>query len=334
MWLLPQNGGSPYPFSILIMNNLVTGIHHLSAIASEPQRNIDFYAGLLGLRMIKKTVNFDDPTAYHLYYGDATGTPGSILTFFYWPGLSYQGRVGSGQTTAITLSVSPQSMDYWYDRLVRNGVSVQRLNRFDEETLQFSDPDHIPVELVAVADDPRSGWEGAGVPAQHAIRGMHTLELTVSLTDPTRDLLINQMGFRMVKEEGDRIRFETGTGGSGRYADLVTNPDIRRGLGGVGTIHHIAWSVPDDIDELHMQKTLQEAGYGVSEVRDRNYFHSIYYRERGGILFEIATEHPGFTIDEPVESLGESLKLPSQFESQRQMIEKSLPPVAPPSAYS
>lgn len=334
MWLLPQNGGSPYPFPILIMNNLVTGIHHITAIASDPQRNVNFYAGLLGLRLVKKTVNFDDPSAYHLYYGDTTGTPGSILTFFYWPGLSYQGRVGSGQTTALVFSAPSASLDYWQDRLSRHGVDVQRLTRFDEDTLQFSDPDHIPVEIVAVDPDPREGWHGAGIPPQYALRGLHAAELTVSLQEPTESLLTEQMGFRLVRREANRARFEAGPGGSGHYADVVTDNQILRGLGGVGTIHHIAWNVPEDVDELRMQQLLQEAGFGVSEVRDRNYFHSIYYRERGGILFEIATGCPGFTIDEAVESLGQTLRLPSQFESNRTTIEKALPPLAPPPDYS
>lgn len=316
------------------MNSPITGIHHISAIASEPQRNINFYAGLLGLRLVKKTVNFDDPSAYHLYYGDTTGTAGSILTFFYWPGLSYQGRIGAGQTTALVLSAPSTSLDYWQERLTRHGVDVQRLTRFNEVTLQFSDPDHIPVEIVAVDHDSRKGWNGAGIPDEHVIRGFHTAELTVSLQHPTESLLTDQMGFRLVQREGNRARFEAGPGGSGHYADVVTDTQILRGLGGVGTIHHIAWSVPDDVSELRMQQVLQEAGFGVSEVRDRNYFHSIYYRERGGILFEIATECPGFAIDEPVDSLGQSLRLPSQFESRREAIEKALPPVISPPNYS
>lgn len=316
------------------MNSPITGIHHITAIASDPQKNVNFYTGLLGLRLVKKTVNFDDPSAYHLYYGDRTGSPGSILTFFYWPGLSHQGRVGSGQTTALVLSAPASSLDYWQDRLSRNGVDVQRLTRFDEETLQFSDPDHIPVEIVAVDQDLREGWQGAGIPEQYAIRGLHTAELTVSLQESTEFLLTEQMGFRLVRREGNRARFEAGPGGSGNYADVVTDNQILRGLGGVGTIHHIAWSVPEDIDELRMQQVLQQAGFGVSDVRDRNYFHSIYYRERGGILFEIATSSPGFAIDESVDSLGQTLRLPDQFESQRSTIEKSLPILTSPPDYS
>jgi glyoxalase family protein len=305
----------------------ITGIHHVTAIASDPQRNIDFYAGLLGLRMVKKTVNFDDPSAYHLYYGDETGSPGSIVTFFYWPGHDARGRRGSGQTTALVFSAPEGSLDYWAERLKRNGVNAERKNRFGEEVLFFSDPDQIPVEIVAVADDKRTGWTGAGIPQEHALRGLHTAELTVGFASPTEGLLSIEMGFRLVKREGNRARFEAGPGGSGRYADVIENASLARGTGGSGTIHHIAWSVPDDETELKKQSELQRSGYHVSPVMDRDYFHSIYYRERGGILFEIATETPGFAVDEAPEALGTGLKLPKQFTELRARIEEVLPPL-------
>lgn len=305
----------------------ITGIHHVTAIASDPQKNIDFYAGLLGLRQVKKTVNFDDPSAYHLYYGDEHGTPGSIVTFFYWPGHEARGRIGSGQTTALVFSAPPASLAWWQERLARHGVTVERKTRFGEEVLAFVDPDEIPVEIVAVAEDSRSGWTGSGIPAEHVIRGLHTAELTVAFAAPTEALLSIEMQFRLVKREGDRARFEAGPGGSGRYADVIEAPSAKRGSGGSGTIHHIAWSVPDDATELAKQSELQDSGYQVSPVMDRDYFHSIYYRERGGILFEIATETPGFAVDEPAASLGTALKLPRQFESHRAKIEQLLPPV-------
>jgi len=309
--------------------SLITGIHHLTAIASDPQANIDFYAGLLGLRLVKKTVNFDDPSAYHLYYGDETGAPGTIVTFFYWPGPAGAGRIGSGQVARISLSAAPESIDFWTDRLRRHGVAVERVSRFGETVLAFADPDGIPVEIVAVSDDARRGWTGAGVPAAFALRGLHTAELAIAAPAATEALITDVMGYRLVRREEGRTRFETGAGGSGTFIDVVAAPDAPRGLGGVGTIHHIAWRVADDTSELAMQDRLARTGILVSPVRDRTYFRSIYYRERGGVLFEIATDIPGFPHDEPVATLGTALKLPVQFEPARAEIEKLLPPLQP-----
>lgn len=310
------------------MNSQITGIHHVTAIASDPQRNIDFYAGLLGLRMVKKTVNFDDPSAYHLYYGDESGSPGSIVTFFYWPGHEARGRIGSGQTTALVFSAAPASLGYWKERLEKKGIEVERRTRFGEEVLAFVDPDKIPVEIVAVENDKRNGWTAGGIPAEHVLRGLHAAELTVGFAAPTEGLLSIEMGFRLVRREGNRARFEAGPGGSGRYADVIESKG-GRGTGGSGTIHHIAWSVPDDETELAKQAELQGSGYQVSPVMDRDYFHSIYYREKGGILFEIATENPGFAVDESPDSLGTALKLPKQHEHLRVRIEQVLPPLQP-----
>lgn len=313
-------------------SSLPTGLHHITAIAGDPQVNVDFYVGVLGLRLVKKTVNFDDPSAYHLYYGDATGSPGGIVTFFYWPGHEARGRVGSGQNTAIVFSAPAGSLDFWQQRLAARGVAAERRSRFGEEVLALTDPDGIPLELVAVADDARAGWTGADVPAEHAIRGMHTAELTVRAAGPTERLITGAMGYRLVKREGDRARFEAGAGGggSGRYIDVIADASRRPGVGGAGTIHHIAWSVPDDDAELAMQERLQDAGVPVSDVRDRDYFRSIYYREPGGILFEIATATPGFAVDEAVETLGTELRVPKQFAAYRAEIERRLPPVTPP----
>jgi glyoxalase family protein len=307
------------------MKNHVTGLHHLTAIATDAQANIDFYAGLLGLRLVKKTVNFDDPSAYHLYYGDASGTPGSIITFFYWPG-ALHGRLGSGQSTSITLSAPEASLNYWHDRLLRHGITSTRHRRFGEEVLSFPDPDGIPVEIVAVASDVRPGWTGAGIPTEHALRGLHTAELTVGDDRATSRLLTEVMGHTLVRREGNRVRFEAAPGGSGRYVDIVSDSKLR-GSGGAGTIHHLAFRVPTDAAELDMQERLMSAGYHVSDVRDRDYFRSIYYREPAGILFEIATDIPGFAVDEQAEALGSALKLPKQFEHARSQIEQLLPPL-------
>lgn len=315
------------------MKNHVAGLHHLTAIATDPQANIDFYAGLLGLRLVKQTVNFDDPSAYHLYYGDAAGTPGSIITFFYWPGAA-RGQLGAGQPTAITLSAPESSFAFWQERLTRHGVTVQRHLRFGEAVLAFADPDGLPVEIVAVEQDERRGWTGAGVPAAHALRGMHTAELTVRDARPTEELLTGLMGYTLIRREGNRARFEAAPGGSGRYVDVIGDPHGPRGTGGAGTIHHIAFRVATDAAELEMQERLSQAGYHVSEVRDRDYFRSIYYRERGGILFEIATDVPGFAVDVPAETLGTALKLPQQFQRARQEIEQRLPPLHAPRVFS
>ncbi len=312
----------------------ITGIHHITAIASDPQVNVDFYAGLLGLRLVKRTVNFDDPSAYHLYYGDETGAPGTIVTFFTWPGAADRGRVGTGQVTRISFSAAPEALHFWADRLRRHGVAVARATRFGEDTLNFADPDGIPVEIVAVAHDSRSGWTSAPIPPAFALRGLHTTEVTVAASAATELLITDVMGYRLVHREGDRARFETGAGGSGTTIDVIASPQSQHGLGGVGTIHHIAWRVPDDIGERAMQDRLARAGYHVSPVRDRNYFRSIYYRERGGVLFEIATDVPGFPVDEPVASLGSALKLPRQFESARTEIENLLPPLQPARHYA
>lgn len=312
----------------------ITGIHHVTAIAGDPQGNVDFYAGLLGLRLVKRTVNFDDPSAYHLYYGDAAGSPGSIVTFFYWPGHASRGRIGAGQTTALVFSAPVDSLDFWRERLERNGVTVRRVSRFGEDTLSFSDPDGIPVEITAVAEDNREGWTGVGLSAAHALRGLHTAELTVRYAELTESLLTGVMGFRLVRRDGQRARFEAGPGGSGRYADVIARPDAAVGTGGSGTIHHIAWSVPGDDDQLVKQQELKAAAYHVSPVMDRDYFHSIYYRERNGILFEIATETPGFAVDEPAAELGAALKLPAMHEPARRRIEAVLPPLAPARVYA
>jgi glyoxalase family protein len=311
-----------------------TGIHHVTAIASDPQANVDFYAGLLGLRLVKKTVNFDDPSAYHLYYGDETGTPGSIMTFFYWPGRGGRGRVGAGQMTALSFSVAPPALDYWQGRLTRHGVAVERKTRFGEEVLALADPDGIPVELVAATDDRRSGWTGAGIPAEQALRGFHTAELTVRAAAPTEQLLAGAMGYRLLRREGNRARFEAATGGSGSLVDVIGAPATVPGMQGTGTVHHVAWRVPDDASQVAMREVLGDAGFAVSDVRDRTYFHSIYYRERGGILFEIATDVPGFPVDEPTATLGAALKLPRQFEPARKEIERELPPLQPARRYA
>jgi glyoxalase family protein len=304
-----------------------TGLHHLTAIASDPQANVDFYAGLLGLRLVKRTVNFDDPSAYHLYYGDEAGTPGSIVTFFYWPGYEARGRVGPSQATAIVFSAPAASLDFWQTRLKNHGVAASRRTRFGEDVVTFADPDGIAVEIVAVENDSRTGWQNhADITAVHALRGLHTAELTVRANTATETLVTGPMGYRLIRREGNRARFEAATGGgSGHFIDVIADAATKPGVSGAGTVHHLAWNVPDDTTELALQKRLRDFGLAVSDVRDRNYFHSIYYRELGGVLFEIATATPGFAVDEPAATLGSALKLPAQFEHARTEIERRLP---------
>ena len=317
-----------------------TGLHHLTAIASDPQTNVDFYAGLLGLRLVKRTVNFDDPSAYHLYYGDETGTPGSIVTFFYWAGYEARGRVGYGQSTALVFSAPADSLHFWQQRLQRHGVAATHCRRFGEDIVAFLDPDGIPVEIVAVAADSRVGWQAhPDVPAALALRGLHTAELTVREANPTEALLTGPMGYQRVCSQRNRVRFVAASalgsvGASGRFIDVIEDATGTPGVSGAGTVHHVAWSVPDDDTEIGLQTRLKQAGHAVSEVRDRTYFQSIYYREPGGVLFEIASAKPGFFIDETVAKLGSTLRLPGAFERARGEIESHLPPLAPARRYT
>jgi glyoxalase family protein len=299
------------------MSPSITGIHHVTAIASDPQANLDFYTRFLGLRLVKKTVNFDDPGTYHFYFGDETGSPGSILTFFPWPG-ARRGRHGTGQVTSTSFAVPNGSLGYWRARANEYLVNATDApNRFDQEVLLLRDPDGLQIELIASEDA-----DGTGVSR------IHSATLSEEGYERTAKLLSDTMGFRQTGEQGSRFRFEAGEGGASAIVDVVCSPDSQRGLGGAGTVHHIAWRTSDDDQQKSWRQKLVELDYNVSPIMDRNYFHSIYYREPGGILFEIATDPPGFLIDEPIETLGQSLKLPPFYEPMRDEIERALPPVS------
>lgn len=309
----------------------IFGIHHITAIADDPQRNIDFYTSVLGLRLVKVTVNFDDPASYHLYYGDGHGRPGTILTFFAWPG-ARRGRPGNDQVTATSFSVPKNSFDFWTARLTVTGVASDRLlDRFGQPVLSFADPDGLPVELVEVSElDAAHMWEGSDVPAQFAIHGLHGATLSETGYERTSQLLTEVMGFRLLGREQNLFRYQPGhshPNGAGRVLDVVCAPAGAGGRIAVGTVHHIAFRTPDDAQQREWLGELTQLGYNVSPVMDRVYFHSIYYREPGGILFEIATDSPGFAIDEPVEDLGETLQLPPWLEPLRGRIEIALPPL-------
>jgi glyoxalase family protein len=305
----------------------VTGFHHITAIAGSPQGNVNFYAGALGLRLVKRTVNFDDPLTYHLYYGTELGAPGTILTFFAWPN-AYRGRVGAGQVNATALAVPPGSLDWWQDRFKTLWVNSDKpVKRFGENVLPFRDPDGLPLELVETGD-PRPAWKQSRVPEAMAIRGVHSVTAHEEGYERTAGLLTDSLRFTPAGQEGNRFRYQIGEAGG--FIDLLCTPDGPHSRGGAGAVHHIAFRVKDGSDQLAWRGTLVRANMNVSPVLDRQYFHSIYFREPGGVLFEIATDPPGFTADEPKESLGESLKLPPWLEGARAQIEAGLEPITLP----
>lgn len=304
----------------------LTGLHHVTAVAGDPRRNVDFYTRVLGLRLIKRTVNFDDPSTYHLYYGDSVGTPGSVLTFFPWAG-ARRGRPGTGQAYATAFSVPTGSLPFWTARLSAHGVTpAAPATRFGDEVLAFTDPDGLVLELVATsALDPRTAHAHPDISAAHGIRGFHSVTLAVIDATRTAALLIDPMGHRLVGTEAGRTRYTVADGGPGSILDLLIDPALPPGIPGAGTVHHIAFRTPDDSTQAAARMILTDLDHHVSPVMDRNYFHSIYYREPEGVLFEIATDTPGFTVDEPLATLGTALKLPAQYESRRAEIEASLP---------
>ena len=319
------SGAAPYA---AVMGDIAPhGLHHVTAIATDPQRNVEFYTRVLGLRLVKQTVNFDAPDTYHLYYGDAEGRPSTLLTFFPWPGVP-QGRQGSGLTTATAFSVPPESMGWWQRRLGSLGVDVDGPRARDaEDVLTFRDPDGLVVDLVAAPGDARSGWDGvADVPTEHAVRGLHAVTMSERVPEHTADLLSELLGMRVQGEDRDRARFAMAGGGPGAVVDVAAD-GRPRGLQAGGTVHHIAFRAPDGETQARWRQELVEAGLDVTEIIDRRYFTSIYFREPGGVLLEIATDQPGFVVDEPLLELGRALKLPPWLEPRREDIAASLPPL-------
>ncbi len=311
------------------MSMKFAGLHHVTAIASDPQKNVDFYAGVLGLRLVKKTVNFDDPLSYHLYYGDAVGNPGTIMTFFSWPDAS-PGRIGTGHVSATSFTISEDSLGYWTERLVERGVRFEQpKKRFDETVLAFEDPDGLAVEIVARPGSDGGEAPGGPVPEEHGIRGIAGVTLSEQSGEITADFLTKRLGFEKVEQENGRARYLSG-GSGGSFADVLEQPGVPAGRIAVGTVHHVAWRAPDDETQEEWREELLHHRFHVTPVLDRIYFHSIYFREPGGVIFEIATDQPGFTVDEDREYLGESLKLPPWLEERRERIEQFLPPVHPP----
>lgn len=318
------------------MDQPLSGIHHVTAIAAALPSNLYFYQGVLALRLVKITVNFDDPGSFHLYYGDGIGNPGSLLTFFIWPesalGSTTTGRYGHGQISTISLSVPVGSLEYWQDRFQRFGVTFEPLReRSDELVLPFYDPDGLKLQLVAVKRaDERKPWTGGDVSAEYAVRGIYSVTITEAVPNATAEFLSAIMNFRLAATEEGWRRYVTGAAEPGSFLDLEARPDLQRARIGVGTVHHVAWRVANDDSLLLWRQKLLKAGYPVSPVRDRLYFHSIYFKEPGGVLFEIATDGPGFAVDEKPEELGSRLCLPPWLEERRAELKAALPPIGLP----
>lgn len=299
----------------------------MTAIASQPQLNVDFYTKVLGLRLVKQTVNFDAPHIWHLYYGDEKGSPSSILTFFPWPGVS-KGRDGAGMTSATAFSVPVESLGFWVQHLNKLGIETEKTkDSLGQELIELRDHDGMRLQLVGTISDKRSGWDGVGsIPAEHAVRGLHSVELSESAIDPTASMLEDLLGMNYHGESSGRANFTMGEGSSGAKVEILGGVQDR-GFQAGGTVHHVAFSAPDLATMETWQQELRQRGVSVTEIMDRQYFKSIYFREPGGVLFEIATDEPGFTTDEPLLELGKKLKLPPWLEPSREQIQNSLPEI-------
>lgn len=306
------------------MNKLIKGIHHITALASDPQKNIEFYAGILGLRLVKRTINFDDSSVYHLYYGNEIGSPGTILTFFPYGNIP-KGRKGKGQLTVTSFSISENAMDYWTKRLEKFNIPYKGpLQRFDELFIYFEDYDGLGLELVSNKTDKRMGYTIGNIPSEYTIKGFYGMTLSEECYEKTADFLVEQLDYIFIKEKENRFRFSSNED-PGNFVDILCSPDSLKGIAGYGTVHHVAFATVNDDTQHAARENLLAFGVNVTPVLDRVYFHSIYFREPGGVLFEIATIPPGFTVDETLEQLGQSLKLPPWEEKNRTLIEKKLP---------
>ena len=308
------------------MDNRISGLHHITAIAGNAKRNFEFYTRVLGLRMVKKTVNFDDPGTYHFYYGNENGTPGTILTFFPWEGIR-QGRTGTGMATDIGYSVPAGSLSFWQDRFKEFKVKTDPIGQsFGETYLPFTDPDGLKLRLViANHTDDRKAWTTDAVEAAVATKGFHNVVLTLQRVEPTAEILTDIFGYRLLSQEGDHYRYITDAVDNAAVVDIYASPSGPAGINAAGTNHHIAFRVANDEILMAYREKILSKGLGITPKIDRDYFFSLYFREPGGVLFEIATDNPGFTVDEPIDRLGSTLKLPKQYEGSRDKIEQMLP---------
>ena len=305
----------------------VDGLHHVTAIASDAADNFRFWTHVLGQRFVKKTVNFDDPGTYHLYYGTRLGAPGTAMTFFPFPGVP-RGRRGIGETAATRFSVPTSSLAFWAGWLEKNGAPVREgENRFGDKSLITADPDGTVIALIERDGDTREPWATDAIHADHAIRGFEGVTLRLHDGARTRDVLTQALGYREAGSEGQAIRYISTGGSHAGTVDLIMSPGAPPAGGGAGSVHHVAFAVPDDEAHALAREIIKGMGIPVTPFIDRNYFHSIYFREPGGVLFEIATNNPGFTMDEPEETLGQGLKLPPQHEHLRAHLEATLKPL-------
>jgi glyoxalase family protein len=309
----------------------ILSLHHVTATVNDAQEDLDFYCRLLGLRLVKKTVNFDNRGVYHFYYGDRTGTPGTIMTTFPYKGKGVPvGRKGAGQVTAIAFSVPPGGLDRWRSRLRSRTVSTGEGTRFGEPLIGFSDPSGLAIELIGTERGCLVPWTTSEVDEGQAIRGIHSLELTVGNPDRSLALFTTLLGFTVLEQEGNRTRIGVQGGGPGRTLDLLAAPAAAPALNGLGTVHHLALAVATPEDQLTYREAVIALGIPVTEVLDRQYFQSIYFREPGGVLLEIATVSPGFLVDESPDALGQALRLPPWEAAHRAEIEAALPAVFHP----
>lgn len=313
------------------MTLATSGLHHITAIASDPQANAEFYLRTVGLRLVKTTVNFDAPDVYHLYYGDEQGQPGTLITFFPFGGVA-PGKHGNGQVTTTAFSVPGSSIGWWRDHLRGVGVEVSEVaERSGEAALIFHDPDGLELSLVAHSQgDLRAPWDTGIIPAEHGVRGLHSVTLSTADERGTVEMM-EELGLHADRQEGNRLRFAAGDGAAGALVDVLVDRDAPHGLVAGGTVHHVAWRAPDGGTQLRWREELVGRGAKVTSVLDRQYFRSIYFREPGGTLLEIATDAPGFAVDEPLLELGRALKLPPWLEPDREQIEATLPKLSLPS---
>lgn len=317
------------------MNDSLPGIHHVTALAGSPQQNIDFYTRVLGLRLVKQTVNFDSPDVYHFYYGNETGNPGTILTFFPFPNAA-RGERGTGEVSAVQLLVPHHSMDFWAEHLSRHGVPFDGpQKRFDDEIVSFVDPDGMQIELTFSKEGGGgSYWQKGPLPEESAIRGIYGVTLMVGRREESIRMVNETLGFFMMATDGNRTRFSTGEGSGRAFLDLVERSDLPPARQSAGSVHHVAWRVASEEAQRAWRQTIADKGIHITEVLDRKYFRSVYFREPGGVLFELATDQPGFTVDESIDRLGQRLQLPGWLEANRERIERLLPPIIVPSGDS
>lgn len=305
----------------------ILGLHHITAIAGDAQRNYDFYTKTLGLRLVKKTVNFDDPQTYHFYFGDEVGNPGTILTFFPWANVR-EGKNGAGMATDIGYSVPTGSLDFWKARFDKLNISYGLKEQFGEKQLSFQDPDGLWLTLIeAKHKDERKGFETSEITPENALKGFHTVTLTLNNITATAAILTEVFGYKEVAQEGSLHRYQTDAVKNAAMVDLLEMPEAPRGLNAGGTNHHVAFRVKDEETLMAFREKIVARGLQITEKINRDYFFSLYFREPGGVLFEIATDNPGFATDETVENLGSSLQLPEQYKSMRERIEKGLPEI-------